>query len=59
MITHRLEIKIYVDDVIGTIAIEFHGLISVVILANEFTFVPKNIPSTAPWIRDSKVKIDH
>jgi hypothetical protein len=55
MVTYGLEIKIRVDDVIGSIPIEFHNLISVVILANESALVPKNIPSTAPWIGNSKV----
>jgi hypothetical protein len=59
MVTCRLEIKIYVDDVIGSIPIKFHGLISVVILADKSTSVPEYFPSTAPWIGNSKVKIDH
>jgi hypothetical protein len=46
VVTYGLEIKIYVDDMIGAIAIEFHGLV----LANESTFVPKDSPSIAPWI---------
>jgi hypothetical protein len=59
MVTCGLEIKIYVDDVIGSVPIEFHNLISVVILANESTSVPEYFPSTAPWIGNSKVEIDH
>jgi hypothetical protein len=27
VVTYRLELKIYVEDMIGTIAIEFHGLV--------------------------------
>jgi len=55
MVTYGLEIKIRVDDVIGLIPIEFHNLISVVILANESTSVPEYFPSTAPWIGYIKV----
>jgi hypothetical protein len=46
VITYRVEIKIRIDDVIGTIAIELHSLV----LAKEFTFVPKDLPGIAPWI---------
>jgi hypothetical protein len=51
VITHRIEIKIYVNDVIGTVAIKFHGLV----LANESASVPKDGPSTAPGIVYVKV----
>jgi hypothetical protein len=46
-----LEIKIRIDDVIGAIPIEFHGLI----LANESALVPKNGPGIAQWIVYIKV----
>jgi hypothetical protein len=51
MITYRLEIKIYVDDMIGTIAIELYSLV----LADEFTLVPENVPTIAPGIADVKL----
>jgi hypothetical protein len=51
VVTYRLEIKIYVDDVIGAIPIEFHGLV----LANESALVPEDSPSIAPWIIDVNV----
>ena len=47
----RLEIKIYIDDVIGAIAIEFHCLV----LADESASVPKNGPGIAQWIVYVKV----
>jgi len=43
MVTRGLEIKIYIEDVIGTISIEFYDLV----LANEFTSSPKNGPGVA------------
>jgi len=46
VITYRVEIQIYIDDVIGAIPIEFHSLV----LANESTFVPKDLPGLAPGI---------
>jgi hypothetical protein len=46
MITHRLELKIHVEDMMCAIPIEFHGLV----LANESASVPEDIPSIAPWI---------
>jgi hypothetical protein len=46
MVTCGLEIKIHIDDVIGTVAIEFHGLV----LADKFALVPKNGPGIAQWI---------
>jgi hypothetical protein len=51
VVTCGVEIKIYIDDVIGTIAIEFHGLV----LANESALVPKNGPDIAQWIVYVKV----
>jgi hypothetical protein len=51
MVTYGLEIKIYIDDMIGVIAIEFHSLV----LANGSAFVPKYSPSIAPWITYVKV----
>jgi hypothetical protein len=51
VVTCRLEIKIYIDDVIGAIPIEFHGLV----LADGSAFVPKDSPSIAPWIVYVKV----
>jgi hypothetical protein len=55
MIACRPKIKIYADDVIGTISIEFHGLV----LADEFTLVPKNAPSIAPGVGDIETEINH
>jgi hypothetical protein len=51
MVTCGLELKIYVDDMIGSVPVEFHSLV----LADEFTFVPKDSPSIAQWIVDVKV----
>jgi hypothetical protein len=51
MVSHRLEIKIYVDDVIGAIPIEFHGFV----FANKSASVPKDSPGIAPWIVYVKV----
>jgi hypothetical protein len=55
MVTHGLEMKIYIDDVIGAISVELHGLV----LAKKFIFIPKDIPSIAPWVGDIKAKINH
>jgi hypothetical protein len=51
MVAHGLKIKIYIDDVIGVIAIKFHSLV----LANGSASVPKDSPSIAPWIVDVKL----
>jgi hypothetical protein len=51
VVSHRLEIKIDINNMIGTIAIEFHGLV----LANRSASVPEYIPSIAPGIVDVKV----
>jgi hypothetical protein len=46
VITCGLELKIHIDDMIGSIPIKFHGLV----LTKEFTFVPKDSPGIAPRI---------
>jgi hypothetical protein len=51
VITYRLELKIYVDNMMCAIPIKFHSLV----LTKEFTFVPKDSPGIAPWIIDVKV----
>jgi hypothetical protein len=51
VVTHWLKIKIYIDDMIGTIAIEFHGLV----LANESALVPEYGPGLAPGVVYVKV----
>jgi hypothetical protein len=51
VVSHRPIIKIYIDDVIGTIGVEFPGLV----LANESALVPKDSPSIAPGIVYIKV----
>jgi hypothetical protein len=51
VVPHRLEIEIYIDDVIGAIPIEFHCLV----LADGSALVPKNGPSIAQ--RNVYVKI--
>jgi hypothetical protein len=51
VVTCGLEIKIYIDDVIGTIPIEFRSLV----LAKKFIFVPKDVPSIAPGIINVKI----
>jgi hypothetical protein len=43
VVTRRLDLKIYVDDMMCAIPIEFHSLV----LANESASVPKNGPSIA------------
>jgi hypothetical protein len=51
VITHRIELKIQVEDMMCAIPIKFHGLV----LANESASVPENSPSTTPWIIDVNV----
>jgi hypothetical protein len=51
VVTSRLEIKIYINNVIGAIPIEFNGLV----LANESALVPKDSPCITPWIIDIKL----
>jgi hypothetical protein len=55
VVTCGLEIKIYVEDMIGAISIEFYSLV----LANKSAFVPKDIPSITPRITNIKIKINH
>lgn len=55
VVTYRIEIQIRIDDVIGTIAIEFHGLV----LANGSALGPEDLPGIAPGIVDVEVYIDH
>jgi len=55
MITRGPEFKIHINDVVGAISIELHGLV----LAKKFTSVPKDIPSIAPWIGDIETEINH
>jgi len=51
MVAYGLEIKIYIDDMISAIAIEFHSLV----LANGSASVPEYFPSIAPGIVDVEV----
>jgi hypothetical protein len=51
VVTCRLKIKIYIDDVIGAIAIEFYGLV----FTKKTAFVPKDLPGLAPGVVYVKV----
>jgi hypothetical protein len=55
VVSYGPKTKIYIDDVIGTIGVEFYGLV----LANGSASIPKYVPAVAPRIVQDKVYIDH